>query len=67
MNNIKNKLTIFLSSVLMLIAYGNAAAKCNKEDINYYLEKDLLQSKLQHYAVKILVLVKKQRNLQIIQ
>ena len=39
MNNIKNKLTIFLSSVLMLIAYGTAAAKCNKEDINYYLEK----------------------------
>ena len=23
----------------MLIAHGTAAAKCNKEDINYYLEK----------------------------
>ena len=39
MNNIKNKLTIFLSTALMLVAYGTALAKCNKEDINYYLEK----------------------------
>ena len=39
MNNIKNKLIIFLSSTLMLASHGIVMAKCNKEDINYYLEK----------------------------